>query len=144
VRPIVRGLAVLFGLIVAGGTVIQITGRGGSYRVAAGERPLELAPQPAGFLRVLARPWAEVWIDGQRIDVTPFARAIPLTPGKHYVTLIHPPSNVTEKREIEIVASETQTVDVALDVPGIAPAPIVEDAGKPDAASDNKRKRGTK
>ena len=28
-----------------------------------------------GYLRVLATPWAEVWVDGQRVDVTPFARA---------------------------------------------------------------------
>ena len=43
--------------------------------------PLELVPAAPGFLRVLATPWAEVWVDGQRIDVTPFARGIPLAAG---------------------------------------------------------------
>jgi hypothetical protein len=122
VRPAVRGLLVLFGLVVAGGAVVQWTGRGGAHRVTAGDQPLELAPQPAGALRVLARPWAEVWVDGQRIDVTPFARALPLSPGRHFVTFVHP-NAPQEKREIDVVAGETVTLDVTMSVAAPAPPP---------------------
>jgi serine/threonine-protein kinase len=69
---------------------------------------------------VLATPWAEVWVDGQRIDVTPFARAIPLPGGTHYVTLVHPSAPV-EKRTVSIPAGETRTVDVVMAVTETSP-----------------------
>ncbi len=82
---------------------------------AAGDKPLELAPLKAGSLRVLATPWAEVAVDGQHVDTTPFARAIPLPPGPHFVTLTHP-NATTENRAIVIRANEVVTVEVTLDV----------------------------
>jgi serine/threonine-protein kinase len=66
-----------------------------------------------------------VWVDGQHLDVTPFARAIPLPAGTHYVTLIHPSAPV-EKRTVAIVAGETRTIDAVMAVPELAPR---EDAG---------------
>ncbi len=90
---------------------------------AAGEKPLELAPVQAGSLRVLATPWAEVAVDGQHVDTTPFARAIPLPPGPHFVTLTHPNAK-TENRAIVIRANEVVTVDVTLDL-----GDLVVDAG---------------
>ena len=30
-------------------------------------------------------PWAEVWVDGELYDVTPFAKPIGLMPGQHTV-----------------------------------------------------------
>jgi serine/threonine-protein kinase len=121
-RPVLVGLGALSVVMLVGGAVIQWSGRGGAYRVSAGERPLELVPSDGGALRVLATPWAEVWVDGQRIDVTPFARAIPLSPGTHYVTLKHPNAPV-EKRQIAIVAGETLTLDVAMSIDGQPPPP---------------------
>jgi serine/threonine-protein kinase len=97
---------------------------------AAGAGPLELVPASPGYLRVLATPWAEVWVDGQRVDVTPFARGIPLAPGTHYVTLVHLSSPV-EKRSVSIVSGETRTIDVVMGGPdpaptGAGPQPSVE------------------
>ena len=77
-------------------------------------------PQAPGYLRVLATPWAEVWVDGQRVDVTPFARGIPLPPGRHYVTLVHPSAPV-EKRTVDIVSAESRTIDIVMAVPDLAP-----------------------
>ena len=57
---------------------------------AAGLEAAGLLPPSPGYLRVLATPWAEVWVDGQRVDVTPFARAIPL-PGGHPLRHARPP-----------------------------------------------------
>ena len=39
-------------------------------------------PREAGGLRVLATPWAYVRVDGQQVETTPFARAIPLSAGQ--------------------------------------------------------------
>jgi serine/threonine-protein kinase len=69
---------------------------------------------------VLATPWAEVWVDGQRVEVTPFAHPIPLPTGTHYVTLVHPNAPV-EKRTVSLAAGETHTVDVVMGVPDLAP-----------------------
>ena len=122
VRPTIVGLAIIFGVVVIGGGVVQLTGRAGAHRMTAGDRPLELAPASPGYLRVLATPWAEVWIDGQRIDVTPFARAIPLVPGTHYVVLKHP-SAPPEKRQVVIEPNETITIDVSMGL-DTEPAPL--------------------
>jgi hypothetical protein len=80
-----------------------------------GARRLELAPAAPGYLRVLATPWAEVWIDGQRVDVTPFARAIVLAQGTHSVALVHPNAPV-EKRSVLVATGETRTLDVVMAV----------------------------
>jgi serine/threonine-protein kinase len=134
VRRAVAGLAVLGGLAVAGGISLQATApREGR---TAGSHPLELVPPAPGYLRVLATPWAEVWVDGQRIDVTPFGRGIPLPPGTHYVTLVHPQAPV-EKRTVDIAAAETRTIDVVMAVQDLAPR---DDAGarEPSAERDKR------
>ena len=118
VRRAVAGLAVLGAVATAGGIALQATAHREGR--AAGAQPLELVPTSPGYLRVLATPWAEVWIDGQRIDVTPFARGLPLPPGTHYITLVHPNAPV-EKRTIDVVSGETWTMDVVMAVPDLAP-----------------------
>jgi serine/threonine-protein kinase len=117
-RRAIAGLAGVGVVAVAGGALLQTT----SHRAgdAASAAPLELAPLAAGSLRVLATPWAEVWIDGQRVDVTPFARAIPLAAGTHFVTLLHPRAPA-EKRTLTLAAGETRTIDVVMAVPELAP-----------------------
>ena len=57
---------------------------------AAAATPLPSAsPEPDGWLRVLAKPYANVTVDGQFRDQTPIAR-LPLKPGPHSVVLSHP------------------------------------------------------
>ncbi|HVH42630.1 MAG TPA: serine/threonine-protein kinase [Labilithrix sp.] len=90
---------------------------------AAGAHTLELAPDRAGGLRVVATPWAFVRVDGQLVETTPFARPIPLAAGKHFVTLTHPDAPSAHEREITIVTGETVTLDVTMNVAS-------EDAGK--------------
>ena len=69
----------------------------------------------AGGLRVVATPWAYVKVDGQPMETTPFARPIPLAPGKHWVTLTHPDALDVE-REVTIVTGETLMLDVTMDL----------------------------
>ena len=118
VRRAVAGLGVVGALVLAGGITIQATAH--REGTAAGSRPLELVPASPGYLRVLATPWAEVWVDGQRVDVTPFARGIPLPPGRHYVTFVHPSAPV-EKRTVDIEPGESRTIDIVMAVPDLAP-----------------------
>jgi serine/threonine-protein kinase len=123
VRRAAAGLVLLGMATVLGGGMLQARARHDSQ--ATGDRPLALVPADPGFLRVLATPWAEVWVDGERLDVTPFARRIPLLPGTHYVTLIHPNAPV-EKRTIAISGGEIRTLDVVMAIRDAAPQ---EDAG---------------
>jgi hypothetical protein len=56
-----------------------------------------------------------VKVDGQQVETTPFARPIPLPPGKHFVTLSHPDAPAIE-REVVIAPGEISSLDVTLDV----------------------------
>jgi hypothetical protein len=113
----VSGLFLALALIVMGGFAIQLlSGKtaGASVAAQAGRR-LELLPPDRSFLRVVAHPWAHVIVDGQEVEITPFARPIPLSAGSHYVRLEHPNAPV-ERRTIELTPGETLLLDVTLKV----------------------------
>jgi hypothetical protein len=133
-RRAVLGLAFLGAVAIAIGGVLQLK----AHREDGDEGglPLELAPGSPGFVRVLATPWAEVWIDGQRVDVTPFSRAIPLAPGTHYVTLVHPRAPA-DKRTITLAAGETRTIDAVMAVPELLP----HDEARAQPPSEKERRR---
>jgi serine/threonine-protein kinase len=135
VRVAIGGLAAIGAAAVAGGALLQT--RAHREGQTAGSGPLELAPPSPGYLRVLATPWAEVWVDGQRVDETPFARGIPLAPGTHYVTLVHPNAPV-EKRSVPIVSGETRTLDVVMAVPDLAPQ---GEGGAPEQSAEREKER---
>jgi hypothetical protein len=71
-----------------------------------------------GGLRVVATPWAHVKVDGQEVETTPFARAIPLSPGSHWVTLTHPDA-VPIEREVIVTAGEIVSLDVTMGIEGL-------------------------
>jgi hypothetical protein len=62
---------------------------------------------------VLARPWAEVLVDGTAVDTTPMSRAIPLAPGQHFIRLRNP-GFVTEDRAVQVSSGQTVWIDVDL------------------------------
>ena len=77
-----------------------------------------LGPRPmgspgVGYLRVLARPWAEIAVDGVVVDTTPTARPIPLAAGSHFVRLRNP-SCTPEDRAIQVSAGTVVWLDVDL------------------------------
>ncbi len=123
-RRAIAGTAFL-GLVIVGAAAF-LQGTSSRAEETAGASPLELAPEKPGFLRVLATPWAEVWVDGQLVETTPFARPIPLRPGIHYVALVHPKAPV-ERRTAEIVSGETNTFDVVMSVTELAPRDTLRD-----------------
>jgi len=72
-------------------------------------------PQVDGTLLVVARPWADVSVDGIPRGQTPLGR-IPLPPGPHAVLLTHPDYQPYPRR-VTIRPGETFrfTVDLAID-----------------------------
>ena len=76
--------------------------------------PQGIAQRPAR-IRVLARPWAEVHIDGTLVETTPVAKPIDVAPGKHAVVFKHPNApDVT--RHIEAIAGKTILLDIEMRV----------------------------
>ncbi len=72
--------ALIFILIVIGGIFIELVlkrGRGDDAPLLS----LAGVDEP-GYIRVLARPWAEVYIDGEHIDTTPIGKPIAVAPGR--------------------------------------------------------------
>ncbi|MFO0679979.1 MAG: serine/threonine-protein kinase [Polyangiaceae bacterium] len=103
--------AVLLVFALVGGSVIQWRARRTHATSRAGDAPLPLVPKHAATLRVLAEPWAEVHVDGEFVDTTPFARTIPLEPGKHFVVLRHP-TLPPVSRVLVVNEGESALVDV--------------------------------
>jgi serine/threonine-protein kinase len=83
----------------------------------------------AAELRVVAHPWAHVFVDGKQRETTPFARPIRLSPGTHYVRLEHP-NAMPERRTISVTAGEAVLLEVDMKV--VAPA---SSAGRAPAGS---------
>jgi serine/threonine-protein kinase len=103
-------------LIIAGGASIQYaSGKASGARAPRTGAHLDLLPRNAGYLRVVADPWALVVVDGEQVDTTPFARPIALSPGIHYVRLEHPHAK-TERRTVSLSPGETVLLDVKMDV----------------------------
>jgi hypothetical protein len=115
-RPIYFGFAAVLVLGTTFGAVLQLADEGTREASHAGEAPLELVPKGSATLRVLATPWADVAIDGEHVDTTPFARAIPLAPGTHFVTLTHP-STSPEQRELKLAPGEARLLEVTMRMP---------------------------
>lgn len=88
--------------------------------------PQGIAQQPAR-IRVLARPWAEVHVDGTLVAITPVASPVDVTPGKHTVVFKHPNApDVT--RQIDAIAGKIIVLDIEMQVTRPAGAPR-RDAG---------------
>jgi eukaryotic-like serine/threonine-protein kinase len=66
-----------------------------------------------GYVQVHAVPWAEVWVDGELYDTTPFAKPVALKPGRHAFELRNRfLSNKTEV--LDVRAGETAHLQVEL------------------------------
>jgi len=109
-RPLAGQLAGLLLLILGGAIVIEGFLRDGKVERTSEER---LNGSERGFLRVLAHPWAEVFVDGKLIDVTPMAKPIVVSVGRHFVTFKHP-NAPDEQRAITVTVGQTVLVDVTM------------------------------
>lgn len=113
-------------LIVGGGGGIQaMAGRlGGDPEEFVAESGAPVIPEDAGYLGFVVDPWAEVWIDGQRVLVTPSAQPVALSPGRHYVRFYNPYFRSID-RDVWVRGGETEILRETLEdlAPGEAPSP---------------------
>lgn len=134
--PALRGYLIIFGLIAAGGAVIELGLRGENRPPAlplAGPSGGEGTQGDRGYLRVLAKPWAEVLIDGELVDTTPIGRPLAVSPGRHYVTFRHP-NAPDEKRSIDVASGQTVVLDVTMRIERTS-APDAGPGGGADASA---------
>lgn len=116
-----RGLVVAGALMLGGGAVIQWAGSATTENDGHADGGiLELVPENAASLRVVASPWAHVFVNGQKVATTPFAEPIPLKPGTHYVRLDHP-NAASEHRTLDLAPGEAVLLDVTMNLELPAP-----------------------
>lgn len=72
-----------------------------TVRVTAGKTAATKIDLPNGVLSINAQPWAEVWIDGERIGETPIGN-LSRRIGNHEVVFRHP--ELGERRETVVIA----------------------------------------
>jgi eukaryotic-like serine/threonine-protein kinase len=87
-----------------------------------------------GELLVVAEPWADVYVDGQKLETTPFAAPLELAAGVHHVRLEHPTA-APERREIDLHPGERILLHVSMKTERRLPDAGTEDfdLGPPDA-----------
>jgi hypothetical protein len=79
--------------------------------VSAGEVSQVLVRLPSASLSINAKPWAEVWVDGERVGETPIGTLMrPI--GRHEVVLRHPELG---ERRVSVTVSLAQPARVAID-----------------------------
>jgi hypothetical protein len=71
-----------------------------AVKIEAGKTAVIKLDPPNGMLNINAQPWAEVWVDGQRIGETPIGN-LSRPVGPHEVVLRHP--EFGERRETIVV-----------------------------------------
>jgi hypothetical protein len=114
--PTLIGIAIAAAAMIAGGAYIQW--KLGGIREREAPKPLAAASMDGldtARIRVLVRPWAEIVLDGKKVDVTPLPRPLAVRPGRHVILLQHP--LVTERRVVDVGPGQMITLDVALNVP---------------------------
>jgi hypothetical protein len=82
-------------MVSAGRHEIEIVNEAVGYRVTrtlqvtAGKVSAVKLEMPQGTLSINAQPWAEVWLDGERVGETPIGN-LSVTIGSHSVLFRHP------------------------------------------------------
>ncbi len=73
-------------------SLIHLAPVGGAVppRAAPMMAPQLLVPRPKGLMRVVARPWAHVYVDGHLVETTPVAAPIELDSGPHTLVFRNP------------------------------------------------------
>jgi hypothetical protein len=74
--------------------------------------PATPPPVASGRLQILARPWAEVAVDGRAVGTTPF-RPLELPAGEHTVVFTHPDYKPFQRR---VTVTDGQTTRLEIDL----------------------------
>jgi serine/threonine-protein kinase len=116
-RGLLRGVMMMFSLLLVGIVLV-----GGVIQASAGRFKRDehesfesagFSLGHAGFLRVVAEPWADVFVDGELVVTTPSAARVPLPPGTHYLKFVNP-FYQEHTLSVQIRTGETNAVHVVL------------------------------
>lgn len=127
----VRDLAARYGAVLLAFAVMAMILRvllGEHVARAAGEGVVGADLAEVGRLRVSAKPWAEIWIDGQHVETTPFFEPLRLLPGAHTLTLKHPLA-APDEREILAEPGVEILIQKQFDIPKHPAKPHEPDDG---------------
>ena len=105
--------------VVVAALLVLVSAVGLAVRAAARLRTVDgpkRATVEVARLRVLAEPWAEVWVDGKHVETTPFARPLELAAGPHALILRHPDAPEV-RRDLVLTGGAEETVDVVMALP---------------------------
>jgi hypothetical protein len=79
--------------------------------IKAGETSLVPVRLPSASISINAKPWAEAWVDGERVGETPIGTLM-RTIGRHEVVLRHPELG---ERRVPVVVTLAQPARVSVD-----------------------------
>jgi serine/threonine-protein kinase len=100
-------------VVLVGGGIQAAAGRFTRGVDRSGYEGASVSLARAGYLRVVAEPWADVYIDGELAVTTPSASRIPLPPGTHYLKFVNP-FYQEHTLSVQITTAETNAVHVVL------------------------------
>src|SRR5262249_48915981 len=127
-----RTLPFVFALVAGGAAVIEASRDPEAPTTKLGDDALfGGVNRERGFLRVVASPWADVFVDGELVETTPIGRGIPVLAGRHWVTFRHP-NAPDEQRAVNVMPGQVVRLDVQMKVE----RPAV-DAGAKDAGPES-------
>jgi serine/threonine-protein kinase len=116
-RGLLRGVMMMFSLLLVGIVLVGGVIQASAGRFTRDERETfesaSFSLGNAGFLRVVAEPWADVFVDGELVVTTPSAARIPLPPGTHYIKFVNP-FYQEHTLSVQIRTAETNAVHVVL------------------------------
>jgi serine/threonine-protein kinase len=110
---IARVHAIVLAAVLIGGLVIQVVSPGPTSSSEASTTAV-LADPGTAYLRVVADPWAEIWVDGQKLETTPVDRRLPVPAGKRWLKLVNPYYR-EHVQEIDLEPDEVEEVRVRLE-----------------------------
>jgi serine/threonine protein kinase len=90
--------------------VIVNLNAGQSVRVGVNLIPQNLNP---GFLKISAKPWAEIYLNGRYYDRTPLDNPVKLSPGQYQLILRHP-NRKEYQATLTVKPGDTSAVEVAM------------------------------
>ncbi|MEM1413656.1 MAG: serine/threonine-protein kinase [Myxococcota bacterium] len=126
---IVQG-ALFMGVLGSGGAIQAASGRlAGNPEDFAAEAGQPVLPARAGYVRVVVEPWADVYIDGQKVVTTPTAQRIALSPGRHFVKLANP---YFREKQLEIRVQTGTTLFIDEQLEPLVPLGAEDDADEAD------------
>jgi eukaryotic-like serine/threonine-protein kinase len=146
-RDMIRRVAAIQGII-AGASALMVglihlapVGIPAALPVIQANVPQQSAPAAklTGKVRIVANPWANVYVDGKLVEVTPFSTPLELEAGEHKIVFKNP-YFAEATREVTIPANE-EAKPVVITLTGRKLPPRPPDVPAVEARSDVKQPR---